>query len=230
MALCNALVRSMWKRGRFRPWTTATLVSPTVLVSFARDSLVAIGSVEAKSFAAWSSEEFCLVGAFSRSCVCCWRRLNLLSRSSAAAAAESDPPISATLKMGFHRWNSGSFEEGYPKPACTSARLVQRLVIHAMCHSGFSGDAQRSSWLRTSIRCWTEVMSTLLTDEKSRIIAFRVGRSSRMTSTFPLRGPGSFHGRSYSLRSVIATRNPTVKDADVRRWRRRNMDRSAWSV
>ncbi len=47
------------------------------------------------------------------------------------------------------------------------------------------------------MRCWTEVISTLLTEEKSRITAFRVGLSGSVGAGRPRRGPGSFQGRSW---------------------------------
>ena len=40
-------------------------------------------------------------------------------------------------------------------------------------------------------------MSTLLTEEKSRIMAFSVGRCEDEASVLPRRGPGSFQGRSW---------------------------------
>lgn len=86
-----------------------------------------------------------------------------------------------------------------PKPFATSARFVHRSVTLAKCHSTTSGVACRASWLRESTRAWMEVASTKLTDEKSRIMARRMGRVSGWSDCFPRRGPGSFHGRSCEL-------------------------------
>lgn len=47
------------------------------------------------------------------------------------------------------------------------------------------------------MRCWTEVMSTLLTEEKSRMMALRVGSDESSGAVRLRRGPGSFQGRSY---------------------------------
>ena len=47
------------------------------------------------------------------------------------------------------------------------------------------------------MRCWTEVMSTLLTEERSRTMALRVGLSGSGITGRPRRGPGSFQGRSW---------------------------------
>jgi len=53
------------------------------------------------------SSSLLVVRACSRSRVRCLRSSRLLSWSSAAAAAEAAPPISATEKMGFQREKTG---------------------------------------------------------------------------------------------------------------------------
>jgi hypothetical protein len=55
---------------------------------------------------------------------------------------------------------------------------------------------KRIETYRTSIRFWIEVTSTLLTEAKSKTIAFSVGRCVLSGSGLPLRGPGLFQGRS----------------------------------
>lgn len=113
--------------------------------------------------------------------------------ASLAAAAM----LSVTLRL------CSSSGPTYPNPFATSARFVHRSVMLAKCHSTTSGLACRASWLRESTRAWMEVASTKLTEEKSRTMARRMGRVSGWSDCLPRRGPGSFHGRSWS---VLVTR------------------------
>ncbi|KAJ5200604.1 hypothetical protein N7472_005808 [Penicillium cf. griseofulvum] len=111
--------------------------------------------------------------------------------------------ISATLKIDLcHRGTEPSETAWNPNLAAARARFVHLFWMCAKCHYTLSGDAQRSNWLRTSMRFCMDVTSTLLTAAKSRIMARRVGSgevgaSSAMRILHSARvGPRSFQGLS----------------------------------
>lgn len=120
-----------------------------------------------------------------------WDSSSPLPCSTSGAFSEAAAMLRVTLRL----WSSSWFAK--PKPFATRARFVQRSVMFAKCHSTISGFACRLSWFRASTSAWIEVASTKLTEEKSRIMARRMGRVSGASSPLGRRGPGSFHGRSY---------------------------------
>ena len=105
-ALCSALVKSIWNSGLVNPCTTATLLVPAyalLVLSFLSSSL-AISLPLLALAASWRAiASFLSVLACSMSFVRCLFSSRTFSRYSAALAALSWPPISATLKTGFQR-------------------------------------------------------------------------------------------------------------------------------
>lgn len=88
------------------------------------------------------------LGLASMSSVLCAFDSLRFSTASAALAALSEPPRSATLKIGFHlaEPDSGApLGVGYPNPAATRALLVHRFWMDAKCQSTVSGETYLSS-------------------------------------------------------------------------------------
>ncbi len=126
IALWSALVRSMWKRGRFRPLRTtdfALLLAPP----FRSPPELPL----AESLLRMSPSGRCVSTIFF----------------SLVTAPPDSEPTSAMLKMGFQCLipSSPGATLGNPKPAATRARLVQRLLMEAKCQSTTEGEAYLSS-------------------------------------------------------------------------------------